>query len=156
MKFSLSDLLEPPTNAVPSVTKRSFRPRTHRRNRGRAAPHNDKRTSFLSLSGTALSRSRRSIRRVTLAGFCALALCVPALAQEEDAPAQAESAATRIEVDEQRGVIRFFVKGHEKARLTESGLQVMDDIEFGGTLTDVGTGPFGAAAPDPQGDADAP
>jgi len=57
--------------------------------------------------------------------------------------AAAESVmATRIEVDDQAGVIRFYVKGQEQALLDTAGLHVHGDINFTGVMTDYGEAGF--------------
>lgn len=89
-------------------------------------------------SGKKLSRSQSPVRRAALAAFCILALAAPSLAQEQSAPVQVEPASTRIEVDDQAGVIRFFIDGREKARFDAAGLHVRENIDYGGMLTDYG------------------
>lgn len=68
-----------------------------------------------------------------------LALAGPAHAQQDTAsvPDQsAESPATRIEIDEQAGVIRFVIDGEERAVLDADGFHVDGDIDYAGTITD--------------------
>lgn len=72
---------------------------------------------------------------------CLFIMSDQAFGQEASAAATAQasgSAATRIEVDEEAGAIRFFIDGHEKARLDAAGLHVRENIDYGGTLTDYG------------------
>lgn len=57
---------------------------------------------------------------------------------------------TRIEADNEAGVIRFFVKGVEQARLTEDGFEVRNHLAYGGVLTDQGVEGFGRAASDEE------
>lgn len=45
---------------------------------------------------------------------------------------------TRIEVNEQSGIIRFYIKGVEKAQLTSSGLQIYGDVVYTGASRDAG------------------
>lgn len=45
---------------------------------------------------------------------------------------------TRIEVSDQSGIIRFYIKGVEKAQLTSSGLHVYGDVVYTGASRDVG------------------
>ena len=53
--------------------------------------------------------------------------------------AQATNAAvTRIEVDEQANIIRFFIDGEESMRLDPNGLHVRDNQTYGGMIMDVG------------------
>lgn len=60
--------------------------------------------------------------------LCFIAL-PPAMAQESIAPkSQAEPAATRIEVDDEANVIRFFIDGQELAVLDEEGLRVKGTV----------------------------
>lgn len=67
-----------------------------------------------------------------------IALSAEIQARRPAALAQAESAQTRIEVDEQAGIIRFFIKGQETARLDAAGMHVRENIDYGGMLTDYG------------------
>ena len=71
---------------------------------------------------------------LALTGILAGALTgVPAAAQDgPESAAPADAPETRIEVDEDTGIIRFIINGKEQARLTESGLYVRGDIEYGG------------------------
>jgi hypothetical protein len=56
--------------------------------------------------------------------------------------AHAENNVTAIVTDHDHNVIRFMVNGVEVARLTGNGLQVRNDIEYGGTITDTGVQAF--------------
>lgn len=50
--------------------------------------------------------------------------------------------ATRIDVDQEAGNIRFFINGKEAARLNEEGLFVRGKISYGGVLHDRGSSAF--------------
>lgn len=50
--------------------------------------------------------------------------------------AAASTSATRIEVDEQAHVIRFFIEGEERGVLHADGLHINGDIDYSGTLQD--------------------
>ena len=95
----------------------------------------------------------QSVRTATRALMCAFLISAPlhsvspAFAQEQ--AAQAQPAATRIEVDEQAGVIRFFIEGEKRAALDAAGLHVNGNIEFTGQTVDIGTWPEGRAADAP-------
>jgi hypothetical protein len=65
----------------------------------------------------------------------------PALAQDTAAKADAPPS-TRIEADNEAGVIRFIVKGKVAAILTEGGFHVREHLQYGGVLTDGGTEGF--------------
>lgn len=85
-----------------------------------------------------------------------LSVCLPSVAQaidEKPATAQHE---TRIIVDEDVGVIRFFIEGEEQARLTSDGLLVRGNVEYGGTMRDAGTEVFKAPETEPSEASDAP
>ena len=58
---------------------------------------------------------------------------VPALAQDVQSPEP-----TRLEVDQEANVIRVIVNEKEVAQFTSSGLMVIDDIEYGGLIRDLG------------------
>ena len=45
---------------------------------------------------------------------------------------------TRVETDQEAGVIRFIVKGREEARLDATGLHVRQGITYGNSLADIG------------------
>lgn len=57
-------------------------------------------------------------------------------------PVHAEDAAapepTRIEADSENSQIRFYIDGELEAVLTKGRLHVREDIDFGGTVRDVG------------------
>ncbi|MCG7983350.1 MAG: hypothetical protein JAY90_11455 [Candidatus Thiodiazotropha lotti] len=78
-----------------------------------------------------------------------LAISTPAFADEQvtkvdegDAhPAETVSTAvedTRIEVDQDANVIRFFIDGEEAVHIDATGLQVRDNIRYGGVTVDIG------------------
>ncbi len=72
-----------------------------------------------------------------------LALCpafwLAASALAEDVPPESEQLKdTRIEVDEQAHVIRFFIDGKEMAVLDALGLHVIGDIDYTGAMNDKG------------------
>lgn len=86
---------------------------------------------------------RHFLRYAGMIGLCALALSSPVHAQQREAAADAtEPFATRIVVDEEANVIRFFIDGKEKARLNADGLQVRENLNYGGNLTDYGPSGF--------------
>lgn len=65
---------------------------------------------------------------------------VPVYAQEQaasDAPAT-QQGDTRIEVDDENDVIRFFIKGEEVMHLDEEALHVRQDIRYGKVIIDYG------------------
>jgi hypothetical protein len=87
--------------------------------------------------------------------LCALVLLAPLGAQAKDkTPPQTRPAAegkanpsshakkAEIVADEEKGVIRFFIKGKEAMRLDESGLHVRDGVTYGGTIGDTGPSSF--------------
>lgn len=49
---------------------------------------------------------------------------------------------TRIEVDQDANVIRFFIDGEETMRLDDSGLYVRDNLSYGGKILDDGASSF--------------
>jgi hypothetical protein len=53
--------------------------------------------------------------------------------------AKAADNVTAVVADEAHGVIRIMIGGKEAARFTAEGLQVRDDIEYGGSITDTGS-----------------
>jgi hypothetical protein len=73
---------------------------------------------------------------VALLTFCLIT--GPALAQKISDHAQSAEPRTRIETDDKVGIIRFIVDGKEIARVTAAGLQVREDIAYGGSLMDYG------------------
>ena len=74
-----------------------------------------------------------------------------------DAAARSYAAATEytrtsIIADQEHGIVRILIDGKEIARFDSGGLQVRESVEYGGTMTDVGTAYFdehtaGASAP---------
>lgn len=56
--------------------------------------------------------------------------------------AHAENKATAIVADADHGIIRILINGKEAARFTGSGLEVRDDIFYGGSITDTGSAHF--------------
>lgn len=56
--------------------------------------------------------------------------------------AHADSSAAAIVTDTGHGIVRVMIRGKEVARFTADGLQVRDSIEYGGTITDIGTAHF--------------
>ena len=95
-------------------------------------------------SGRRPSRRRVFPRRIALTTLCALVLlsATTFAQQEQSHPALRDVAATRIEVDEEANIIRFFVDGEETMRLDAEGLHVRNDIGYGGTVTDYGGSGF--------------
>lgn len=76
-----------------------------------------------------------------LFAFLFIVLCsTPALAQVEQS-----SEPTRLEVDQDANVIRVIVDGKAVAQFTSSGLMVVGDVEYGGTLRDRGNDAISAA-----------
>lgn len=55
--------------------------------------------------------------------------------------ARAVSATTRIEVDQDANVIRFFIDGQESVRIDAKGLHVREDIQYRGRILDIGSQP---------------
>jgi hypothetical protein len=55
-------------------------------------------------------------------------------------------ARTTVIADEQSGAIRFMVNGKEQARIDGTGLHVRENVEYGGTITDVGVDSYDKAA----------
>jgi len=45
---------------------------------------------------------------------------------------------TRIEIDDESHIIRFFIDGEESARLTKEGFSVRNSMAYGGTIRDQG------------------
>jgi hypothetical protein len=73
-------------------------------------------------------------------------LIFPVAVQAQEAaaiPAETETPptaleATRIEVDQDANVIRFFIDGQEAVRIDATGLHVRENIRYGGTIKDTG------------------
>ena len=49
---------------------------------------------------------------------------------------------TRVETDQKTGAVLFIVDGREEARIDRNGVHVRRSVEYGGTLTDIGTGGY--------------
>jgi len=95
--------------------------------------------------------------RVLFIAVLLLMLSNPVHAQESSA-VSAEAGATftasgdtRIELDEQAGVIRFFIDGQQRAFLDADGLHVRDALDYGGVLVDVGKAAFDRRAVESRG-----
>lgn len=77
----------------------------------------------------------------------------------QDTAAQADALpSTRIEADNDTGVIRFIVRGQVAAILMADGLHVRESVGYGGVVIDYGTEGFAdplEAAPPPKDSADA-
>jgi hypothetical protein len=80
--------------------------------------------------------------------FFGAAFPVAASFAAEESVQQRETAqpGTRVEADDEDGVIRFFIKGQLAAIVDETGLHVREGIEYGGTIADVGKASFDARA----------
>lgn len=61
--------------------------------------------------------------------------------------AVAEENITAIVADDANGLVRIMVGGEEIARFTRNGLEVRDDVLFGGVITDVGIASYGTNRP---------
>ena len=86
-----------------------------------------------------------ALKRLSLAALMLAFLASgPAFAEDPPAPVpyQLGNENTAVVVDEEAGVIRFFIKGKEMALIDETGLHVREEINFGATLTDYGTAAF--------------
>lgn len=138
MKINISKLSANTQYTAQGCAPSGFRSRHHRRNRGRATPHGNSKTSLLDLSKTAPARFRSLIRPAALTALCILGLSTAAFAQDHQAKATpSEPAATRIEVDEQAGAVHIVIDGAERAVFDEDGLRINGDITYTGTVTDV-------------------
>lgn len=99
--------------------------------------------------------------RILFVVFLLFMLPCPIQAQEnsgaagESATAPIKPAKTRIEVDERAGIIRFFIDGQEKATLNADGLHIQGDIDYAGTIRDVGAAGSDSPARETQENADA-
>lgn len=60
--------------------------------------------------------------------------------------AVAEIKTTAAVADEANGVVRIMVEGKEVARFTSGGLDVRNDVRFGGLITDIGPDGFESGA----------
>ena len=58
---------------------------------------------------------------------------------QSSAQSEKSSSATRIEIDEDKHTIKFYIKNNPVALLNEDGLHVIRDIKYGGTIKDVGS-----------------
>lgn len=56
--------------------------------------------------------------------------------------AQADAQRTSIVSDEKAGVLRFMIDGNQVAYIDAHGFNVLDDIGYGGAITDYGQGEF--------------
>jgi hypothetical protein len=87
-------------------------------------------------------------------------LSSPALAGSAPKPAQEQRGAESFAIveDEEAKAFRFLIDGREVARLDAAGLHVRNSIEYGGSITDTGTGTYDEHAAIPEGapDEDAP
>ena len=89
----------------------------------------------------------KCMRCLAIVGICLIALSDPVQAQQKKTASGAvEPAATRIVVDEETGVIRFFIEGEEKARLDAAGMHVRGNVNYGGALMDYGRSGFKSQA----------
>jgi hypothetical protein len=85
--------------------------------------------------------------RILCFGISLFIFSFPVCAQaQHDSPspvkaeaARAVSEATRIEVDQDANVIRFFIEGQEAVRIDARGLHVREDIRYRGTIKDTGS-----------------
>ena len=92
--------------------------------------------------------------------FCVLALSAPLPATAQEVPKTSAQAVagkvaaptpdgalrTRIEIDQDAGVIRFITGGQERAILNADGLRVRGDIQFTGQVIDTNTWQAGEGA----------
>lgn len=67
--------------------------------------------------------------------FCIIAAPL-AQAQEASRDDDGKPAPTRVEIDADANVIRFFIDGHEQAVLDAEGLHVNGSIDYSGTVAD--------------------
>lgn len=81
------------------------------------------------------------------------ALCETAIGANSDQTAET-SAATRIEVDEDGGRIRFYIDGELAVQLDADGFHVRHDVSYGDTLRDTGTDGFDKYIASDQSNAD--
>ncbi|MBN9889377.1 hypothetical protein [Salipiger abyssi] len=65
-----------------------------------------------------------------------LFLAIAPLHANAQESAETPPADTRIEVDEDNDVIRFFIDGEEAAYLSKEGFMVRDSVAYGGTIRD--------------------
>jgi len=71
--------------------------------------------------------------------FTLLLFTASAMAQDAARPTEpATEETTRLEVDDEAGVIRFIINGQEQARIDGTGLHAREDVSYGGMLTDHG------------------
>lgn len=64
-----------------------------------------------------------------------LAVTPSAMAQEV---VKSDNGQTKVEIDDENHTITFMIKGEPVAMFSEQGLIVIDNIEYGGMLTDYG------------------
>ncbi|MGE0061424.1 MAG: hypothetical protein AB7T86_05025 [Xanthobacteraceae bacterium] len=74
---------------------------------------------------------------------CILASCFLSSIITYAATVHAQTPSTQVLVDEDAGIIRFLIDGEEVGRFTAKGLEVRDDILFGGVITDQGHAQYG-------------
>lgn len=89
----------------------------------------------------------RYLIAVFVLSLIAFALMIePHLARASASAGGAPQRSLQIVQDDQTQSFRFVIEGEEVARLDKKGLHVRDNIEYGGTLADVGpsTVPGGA------------
>ena len=144
MQFYISQLLKRILFFSPAGMKTEFRSHRRNRNRGRVATHDNRPfllSKFESCSRSRPARPRSSIRRAALATLFVCALIFAASAFVQEAPATIpvhNTPPTRIEVDQQANIIRFFIDGEESMRLDPNGLHIKDNQTYGGMIVDVG------------------
>ena len=85
----------------------------------------------------------KTLTIMILAGLLAVTFTAYAVQASEPRPAMV--------VDEEAGIIRFFIDGEEKASLDATGLHVNGSITYSGTVRDIGNIPLG----EPEGGRDA-
>ncbi len=86
------------------------------------------------------------MRIILFAFLAALLLSSAVMAQEQPATAANALPQTRVESDDENGVIRFIVQGREAAFLDASGLHVRAGIHYGASMADYGSKGFDAYA----------
>lgn len=78
-----------------------------------------------------------------LLSLLALLMLPFSIASAQEAAVKTEPfESTRIEADNEAGVIRFIVKGKVAAILMEDGLHIRESVAYGGSLTDYGAASF--------------
>jgi len=78
-------------------------------------------------------------------GIRDLCLAVAAAGAVGFAAGASASSATQIVTDEAAGIVRVMVRGQEMVRIDDSGMHVRRNLEYGGTITDVGEQAFDAS-----------